>query len=93
MYKELLKEIGKYDTIVIHRHTNPDGDAVGSQIGMKHLIMTNFPEKKVYVVGDPAGRYSFMDESVMDEVEDSVYENALAIVLDCGGANMVNDER
>jgi phosphoesterase RecJ-like protein len=93
MYKEFLEEIGKYDTIVIHRHSNPDGDAIGSQIGMKHLITSNFPEKKVYTVGDPAGRYSFMDESVMDEVDDSVFDEALAIVLDCGGANMVNDER
>jgi len=93
MYKALLQEIKKYDTIIIHRHTNPDGDAIGSQVGMKHLITSNFPEKKVYTVGDDAGRYSFMDESIMDEVEDSAYENALAIVLDCGGANMVNDER
>ncbi len=93
MYKELLEEIKKYDTIVIHRHSNPDGDAIGSQIGMKHLLMTNFPEKKVYVVGDEAGRYSFMDEAVMDEVDDSVFSEALSIVLDCGGENMVNDER
>ncbi len=93
MYKKILEEIKKYDSIVIHRHSNPDGDAIGSQIGMKHLIMTNFPEKKVYVVGDEAGRYSFMDEAVMDEVEDSVFAESLSIVLDCGGENMVNDER
>ena len=93
MYRDLINEIKKYDTVVIHRHTNPDGDAIGSQIGMKHLISVNFPEKKVYVVGDEAGRYAFMDEAVMDDVPDSVYGDALAIVLDCGGANMVNDER
>ncbi len=92
-YNDFLNELKKYDTVIIHRHTNPDGDAIGSQIGMKHLIMSNFSEKKVYVVGDEAGRYSFMDEAVMDEVSDDVYVNALAIVLDCGGANMVNDER
>lgn len=93
MYKALIDEIKKYDTVIIHRHSNPDGDAIGSQIGMKHLIMVNFPEKKVYTVGDEAGRYSFMDESVMDEVEDDTFKNALSIILDCGGANMVNDER
>ncbi len=93
MYKALLKEIEKYDTVIIHRHSNPDGDAIGSQIGMKHMVMANFPGKKVFVVGDEAGRYAFMDESIMDEVPDEAYENALAIVLDCGGANMVNDER
>ena len=63
---EALELLKKYDTVIIHRHTNPDGDAMGSQIGLKNLLLDNFPEKKVYVVGDGAGRFSFMDGSVME---------------------------
>ena len=47
MFKQALELIKKYDTIIIHRHTNPDGDAIGSQVGMKELIKTNFPQKTV----------------------------------------------
>lgn len=93
MYQDLLKLIKENNTIVIHRHKNPDGDAIGSQVGLKHIIMENWPEKTVFMVGDEAGRYAFMDDCIMDEVPDEVYADALAIVLDCGGANMVCDER
>ncbi|MBO7336231.1 MAG: bifunctional oligoribonuclease/PAP phosphatase NrnA [Lachnospiraceae bacterium] len=93
MYKEFAEKLKAFDTIIIHRHKNPDGDAIGSQVGLKHIITANWPEKKVYMVGDEAGRYAFMDDSVMDEVPDEAYADALAVVLDCGGENMVCDER
>ena len=93
MFEAILQEIRNFDTIIIHRHFRPDGDALGSQIGLKHLILENFPGKTVWMVGDEAGYLSFMEDSRMDEIPDSAYENALALVLDCGGQNMVSDER
>ena len=88
MFTQLLEKIKEYDTIVIHRHSNPDGDALGSQI-----ITENFPEKTVYMVGDMTARYAFMEGSVMDEIDDSVYENALAIVLDTSASALISDDR
>ena len=32
MFEKILEEIKKYEKIIIHRHSNPDGDALGSQI-------------------------------------------------------------
>ena len=93
MFERILQTIKEYDTVIIHRHSKPDGDALGSQIGLKNLIKDNFPEKSVFVVGDGAGRFSFMDESTMDEISDEVYENALAFVLDCGAEHLISDER
>lgn len=93
MFEKIFEAVKKYDTIIIHRHTSPDGDALGSQIGLKNLIKDNFPHKKVYAVGDDAKRYAFMDGSVMDEIDDSVYEGALAVILDCGSAHLISDER
>lgn len=93
MFEEILKEIKGHDTIILHRHRRPDGDAMGSQIGMKHLLLENFPDKKVYVVGDEAGYLSFMEDSVMDTVPDSAYEGALAVILDCGADHLVSDDR
>lgn len=93
MFAKILEKIKEYPIIIIHRHTNPDGDALGSQIGLKEVIKDNFPDKEVYAVGDGAGRYAFMDGSVMDEVENGKYAEAFAIVLDCGSACLISDER
>lgn len=93
MYHLILEEIKKYDRIILHRHSKPDGDALGSQIGFKHILTENFPKKEIYAVGDPAGHLSFMEDSVMDEIADALYENALAIILDCGSSKLISDDR
>ncbi len=93
MFEEILQAIKEHDTIIIHRHKTPDGDAMGSQIGLKNLLKDNFPEKTVYAVGDDPKRFAFMDDSTMDEIEDGAYEGALAIILDCGSAHLISDER
>ena len=93
MFEAILQTIQAFDTIIIHRHSKPDGDAMGSQIGLKHIIQTNFPEKQVFAVGDEARFYGFMDDSKMDEIPDSLYENALAVILDCGAAGLISDQR
>ena len=93
MFQELFNEIKAHQTIIIHRHKNPDGDALGSQIGLKCILQENFPEKTVYVVGDSAGHYSFMDGSTMDEIPDETYADALAIVLDTSARHLISDER
>ena len=93
MFQTILTEIKKYNRIILHRHNKPDGDALGSHIGLKHILKENFPEKEIYVVGDEAGHYSFMDDCIMDEISDDLYEGALAIILDCGGRHLISDNR
>ena len=46
MFKQAIELIRKYDTVIIHRHSNPDGDAIGSQYGLKQLILNSYPDKK-----------------------------------------------
>ena len=93
MFEQVLECIKKYDTIIIHRHKNPDGDALGSQIGLKHILRDSFPEKKVLVVGDMTARYSFMEDSEMDSVDDGEYKGALAIILDTSAKSLISDDR
>ena len=38
MFKKVIEAIEKYDRIIIHRHSNPDGDAIGSQVGLKNIL-------------------------------------------------------
>ena len=93
MFKEIAELIESHDTIIIHRHKNPDGDALGSQIGLCELIKHAYPNKKVYAVGDSSSRFSFMTGSVMNLIPDSAYKDALAIILDTASAAMISDGR
>ena len=93
MFEPIIELIQKYDTIIIHRHTNPDGDALGSQIGLKHIIKDTYPDKTVYAVGDASRRYGFMEDSVMDEIADETYSGALAIILDTSAKALICDDR
>ena len=93
MFEEALRLIRDYDRIIIHRHTCPDGDAIGSQTGLKFLIEANFPDKKVFIVGDAPKKYSFMEGSTPDSLPDSTYEGALAVVLDTSTRSLISDER
>lgn len=93
MYQQILDKIKEYNRIIIHRHSKPDGDAMGSQIGLKHILKGNFPEKEIYVVGDASTYLSFMEDTVMDDIADELYKDALAIILDCGSSKLISDDR
>ncbi len=93
MFEAILELIKAHDTIILHRHNKPDGDAMGSQIGMKHILKENFPEKRIFVVGDETRFFGFMEDSVMDAIDDSIYDGALAIILDCGSSHLISDTR
>jgi len=91
MKNKLFQKIKEYNTIIVQRHTRPDLDAIGSQLGLKEAIKFNFPEKEVYAVGDRTSKYDFI--GTFDEIPDSKYDNALVIICDVSVANMVSDER
>ena len=91
MFNEIYNKIKEFDTIIIHRHTRPDGDALGSQLGLKEAILATFPNKCVKVVGDMIERYSWFGK--MDEIEDELYKDALVIVCDSGAEKLISDER
>ncbi len=93
MFEQVFAAVKGFDRIIIHRHKNPDGDAMGSQIGLKHILLENFPEKEVYMVGDRAGRYSFMEDSQIDEIPDTLYSGALAVILDTSAKHLISDGR
>ena len=91
MYNKIIEKVKEFDTIIIHRHSRPDGDALGGQVGLKEILKLNFPSKSIYAVGDSSNRYGFIGE--MDVIEDCVYENALVFVLDSSEKHLISDER
>ena len=92
MYKEIADAIREANSIVIVGHIRPDGDCYGAQMGLKDAILTNFPEKEVYVVG--TGMPIFFDYiGKMDEVSDEVIKNSLGIIVDLNELYRCEDQR
>jgi phosphoesterase RecJ-like protein len=81
MYKEVLKQIKKYDKIVIGRHIGPDPDCLASQLALRETILEMFPNKKVYAIGAPASKFKFLGK-LNKLPENFSNKDALAIILD-----------
>lgn len=90
MIHEIHNLINKYDKIIIHRHKNPDMDAIGSQVGLYYLIKEKFPNKDVYVVGD---KNRFDKDNMMMDISNDTFNNALSIITDVAVAHLVSDDR
>lgn len=90
-FQTILEHIKHYQTIIIHRHQNPDPDALGSQAGLKAIITHHFPDKKVLITGFDEPSLAWI--SLMDQVSDDDYKEALVIVTDTANRPRIDDER
>ena len=88
----ILKKIKEFDTIILHGHYRPDGDCIGSQYGLMHIIKASFPHKKVIITGETSDYVSFIGSPTLLE-DESLYENALSICLDCATKDRLSDTR
>jgi phosphoesterase RecJ-like protein len=91
MYKQILAKIQEFDTIIIHTHQKPDGDAIGAQLGLKYALQANFPKKAIYAVGEQNERFGYLGS--IDTISDDAYKDALVIVVDSGAKHLISDER
>lgn len=89
--QKILAKIEEFDTIIIHRHQRPDPDAYGSQCGLAAILRANFPQKKVYQVGEKVHGLAWIAEP--EEIADEVYRDALVIVTDTANQPRVDDQR
>ena len=92
MFITILNKIKEYNRIIIHRHVRPDGDCMGSQMGLKYLLKNTFPEKEVYAVGDELPEY-LKELGEADIIPDEYYQDALVIVVDTANESRICDAR
>lgn len=85
----VYQKIKDYQTIIIFGHKRPDGDCYGSQNGLKDIIKSTFPMKSVFVVGEKVDNLSFIGQ--MDQIEDDIFPQALAIVVDTATRDRISD--
>lgn len=93
MIKELMKEIiikiEKYDKIALFRHVFPDPDSYGAQNGLKNIIETTYPNKKVILLGEHSKNLEYIGKMNANEKLD---EYTLAIILDVANAPRVDNQ-
>ena len=80
-FPKIYKKIEQYSTIILHRHTSPDPDALGSQAGLARSLKLKFPDKRILCAGEnDEGDLIWINE--MDKVTASDYQGALVITTD-----------
>ncbi len=89
--EKILELIKKYNRIIIFGHVRPDGDCIGSQYGMYHLIKDSFPNKEVYISGESSEYVGFIGKPNM--VDEALLKGSLAICVDIATAERVSDQR
>lgn len=90
--KDVAKLIEESDSIVIFSHAYPDGDAYGSQIGLRETLKATYPNKKVFAVGSGLKNfYNLIGE--MDIVDDETIKNSLTFLVDANEFNRFEDPR
>ncbi|SFP92184.1 phosphoesterase RecJ domain-containing protein [Lachnospiraceae bacterium XBB1006] len=86
---ELMREA---QTIGISGHVHPDGDCVGSTLGLYNFLKNNYPEKKISLfLEDIPKVFSFLQRSneIIHEPANEVFD--LYFALDCGDAERLGE--
>lgn len=90
---QFLEYIEQAETIAVMGHVRPDGDCVGSCLGVYNYITDNYKDKTVTVYLQPFSKeFMFLkgaDKVVHDSSEPAMYD--LAIGLDCGDTDRLGE--
>lgn len=91
--KRILQKIKEYDRIFLFRHVRNDGDCVGATKGLKRIIQLTWPEKEVYLIDKDTAAYLAFLGPEDDPVPDSMYSDALGIVLDTASVARISNKK
>lgn len=99
--KRFFEMLEKMNTVAIVGHIKPDGDCIGSSLGLYNYILDNYPGKRVDVYLQPFNKkFNFLKgaEEIIHIPSEEIYD--LAISVDCSDterhgefANIFKDAR
>lgn len=86
MKMNLENELREIKTAAITGHIRPDGDCIGSCLGLYHYLADNFPEIQADIYLEPiADKFFYIkDTELIRHTAEEDKEYDLCIVLDCG---------
>lgn len=92
--RAILDKIKEYNKIIIFRHKRPDGDAVGSTMGLGAVLRNTYPEKDVRLLNCDYSEYlEFLGKEDVNDVPDEFYTDALGIVIDTATSDRISNQR
>lgn len=89
MLTKIKNLFATFNSFVIFHHINPDGDCLGSQAGLKELILDNYQNKSVYIIGNSNNVLSFMNFQHDLIPNDQILSQSLAIVVDANYSDRI----
>lgn len=91
--QRILDKIKQNQKIIIFRHKRPDGDCVGSTLGLQSIIRETYPEKDVRVINCDYAEYVAFLGKEDDDQPDEFYADALGIVVDTATTDRISNKR
>lgn len=90
--QQILAKIKEYQKIILFRHKRPDGDAVGSTLGLREILSLTYPEKEIVALNcDYSDYVAFLgDEDAARP--DEYYADALGIVIDTATTDRISNK-
>ncbi len=87
---KLIDAVEKAKTIAISGHVRPDGDAIGSSMGLYYYICDNYTGKTVDVyLEEVPDSFAHIRDDVAMTVKSDKYD--LFVILDCGDVERLGD--
>ena len=90
--KQILEKIKQNDNIIIVRHIRPDGDCMGSSIGLREILRASFPNKKIYSVGKTRAEYLDFIGAEDEIIDKQLYKESLVIAVDTATSDRIDDD-
>ena len=91
--KEFELQIQNAETIAISGHMNPDGDCIGSCLGLYTYIVEQYPEKQVTLLLEPVQeKFSFLKYAdQITQKKESMEPYDLFFSLDCSDTERLHE--
>lgn len=90
---KILEKIEENDTIIIIRHIRPDGDAVGSTLGLREMLRLTYPNKRILVINEDYSEYMAFLGDEDEAISDEEYKNALVIAIDTASVDRLSNKK
>ena len=89
----ILQKIEDNQKICLFRHVRNDGDCVGATKGLKRILQLSYPEKEIYLIDQETAQYLAFMGPEDPEIPDSIYADALGIVLDTASEARISNKK
>lgn len=93
--RKIVDKIEEYNKVIIVRHKRPDGDCIGSSLGLRAILRNSYPEKEIKSYGLDSVEYlNFLGSEDNDEQKNDpeYYKDALVIVVDTANMDRISNE-